>query len=146
MLWQGQEIVENYDVPDSGPARIGTLRPVRWEYFYTTEGRSMIELVRKLLALRKNEEVFRKGSYYFHNNWDQHQNKGLLFFSRKINTKVAVVALNFSGSDQTAVFKFETSGNFIEQLHNNDNLLNMLAGINVTLTIPGNYGRVWINS
>jgi 1,4-alpha-glucan branching enzyme len=146
MLWQGQEIVENYDVPDSGPARIGTLRPVRWEYFYTTEGRSMIELVRKLLALRKNEEVFRKGSYYFHNNWDQHQNKGLLFFSRKINTKVAVVALNFSGSDQTAVFKFEASGNFIEQLHNNDNLLNMLAGINVTLTIPGNYGRVWINS
>ena len=63
MLWQGQEILENYDVPDSGPARIGTLRPVRWEKFYTEEGRSTIRLYRKLIALRKNENIFREGSF-----------------------------------------------------------------------------------
>ena len=38
LLWQGQEIVEKYDVPADGPARIGTLRPVRWELFYDDAG------------------------------------------------------------------------------------------------------------
>lgn len=52
MLSQGQEIVENYDAPDSGPARIGTLRPVRWERFYDNVGKSMIWLFRRLIALR----------------------------------------------------------------------------------------------
>jgi hypothetical protein len=53
-------------VPVDGPAPIGTQRPVRWELFYDNAGRGMIRLVRKLLALRNAEPVFRRGEFYFH--------------------------------------------------------------------------------
>lgn len=38
LLWEGQEIGESYHVPGSGFARIGRLRPVRWESSATTRG------------------------------------------------------------------------------------------------------------
>lgn len=145
MLWQGQEIVENYDVPDSGPARIGTLRPVRWELFYTGEGRSMITLFRKLTALRKNENVFRDGSYYFFNDWEQHQCKGLLFFERRIGNVTAVVGLNFSGYDQYAPFRFECGGSYCEQLHHED-VFDVQGGETRWVFVPSNYGRVWLKN
>ncbi len=144
MLWQGQEIVENYDVPDSGPARIGTLRPVRWELFYSDEGHSMIKLYRKLISLRNNEKVFRYGSYFFFNDWNQYQSKGLLFFSRNLMDTVALVALNFSGSEQIAEFTFDKGGDYIELLHQVDNIINIKNNETVLLKIPGNYGKVWI--
>lgn len=145
MLWQGQEFVENYDVPDTGTARIGTLRPVRWEYFYTHEGKQTIKLYRKLIALRNNLPVFREGSYYFHNNWNDFQSKGLLVFSRTLNTVNAHVVINFSDSEHIIEFTFKTGGNYIEQLHKMDNLMNIQNDQKCTLKIPGNYGKVWIN-
>jgi 1,4-alpha-glucan branching enzyme len=146
MLWQGQEVVENYDVPDSGPARIGTLRPVRWEQFYTDEGRAMIWLYRRLIAVRKGNNVFRQGSYYFYDNWSQHQSRGLLLFKRQLGNTVALVALNFSDSTHAVQFTFDIGGNYDEQLHGDDNLLNVLPGQTRLLTIPSNYGRVWLVS
>jgi maltooligosyltrehalose trehalohydrolase len=144
MLWQGQEIVENYDVPDSGPARIGTLRPVRWEQFYTDEGRAMIWLYRRLIALRKENNVFRQGNYYFYDNWNQHQSRGLLLFKRQLGNTVALVVLNFSDNAHTVQFTFDIGGNYDEQLHGDDNLLNVLPGQTRLLTVPSNYGRVWL--
>lgn len=144
MLWQGQEIVENYDVPDSGPARIGTLRPVRWEQFYTDEGRAMIWLYRRLIAVRKENNVFRQGSYYFYDNWNHHQSRGLLLFKRQLGNTVALVALNFSDNAHTVQFTFDIGGTYDEQLHGDDNLLNVLPRQTRLLTIPSNYGRVWL--
>ena len=145
MLWQGQEIVENYDVPDSGPARIGTLRPVRWERFYDTPGKSMIRLFRRLLALRRDQPVFRHGSYYFFNNWAQHQWRGILLFERRHANACALVVLNFSEYDHQVDFAFTQSGDYYEQLHGQDNLLGIPAGATSTLNIPAHYGRVWLN-
>lgn len=145
MLWQGQEIVENYDVPDSGPARIGTLRPVRWERFYDDVGKSMIRLFRRLIALRRDERVFRRGSYYFHNNWDQHQRRGLLLFERQDENAWALVALNFSAYDHEVEFTFSRAGDGYEQLHGQDNLLGILAGETRTLRFPAHYGKVWLS-
>jgi glycosidase len=144
MLWQGQEILENYDVPDSGPARIGTLRPVRWEHFYSEQGKSMIRLYRKLIALRNREEVFRQGSYFFFDNWDHHQSRGLLLFKRMLGNKMALVALNFSGDDHDVHFAFDIGGDFREQLHGEDHVLNVVPGDIRTLAVPSNYGRVWL--
>ena len=116
MLWQGQEIVENYDVPNSGPARIGTLRPVRWERFYDNVGKSIIWLFRRLIALRRREPVFRHGNYYFFNNRDQHQWRGLLLFeSHHVNAR-ALVALNFSEYDHDVDFTFSRAGDYHEHL------------------------------
>ena len=144
LLWQGQEIVENYDVPDSGPARIGTLRPVRWELFYDTPGTSMIGLYRRLIALRRTEPVFRHGSYYFHNSWEYLQSKGLLLFSREQGSVFALVALNFSGCDQQINFTFHAAGDYIEQLHGTDNLTGVNSDQTKALVVPSNYGRVWL--
>jgi 1,4-alpha-glucan branching enzyme len=144
MLWQGQEIVENYDVPNDGPARIGTLRPVRWERFYDHAGKSMIRLVRRLIALRRGEPVFRRGSYYFYNNWTQHQWRGLLLFERRHEGSWAIVALNFSEYDHDVTLTFPRPGEWKEQLHGIDNRLVMDAGSPETAHIPSHYGKVWL--
>lgn len=144
MLWHGQEIVENYDVPDSGPARIGTLRPVRWERFYDEAGQGMIRLVRKLIALRRQESVFRRGDYFFHNDWHGHQQHGLLLFERRHDNAWALVALNFSGDDQWLTFAFPHAGDYHELLHGEDPQLGVAAGSIRTLRLPSNYGRVWL--
>lgn len=144
MLWQGQEIVENYDVFDSGPARIGTLRPVRWERFYDDEGKSIISLFRHLTALRRRESVFRHGTYYFFNNWDDHQWRGLLLFARQHENASALVALNFSQHDHDVDFTFPQAGDYYEQLHGQDNQLGVHEGSPLKLRIPAHYGRVWL--
>jgi maltooligosyltrehalose trehalohydrolase len=45
MLWQGQELAENYFLPEFGAGRVSLLRPLRWDYFYDGAGRSIIALV-----------------------------------------------------------------------------------------------------
>ena len=146
MIWEGEEIVENYDVPDSGPARIGTLRPVRWERFYDEYGKAMIGLFRKLVAMRKEEPLFRRGDYFFFNDWQKYQSKGLLLFERSYRGTKGVVALNFSDYDQSVEFTFERGGDYYEQLHGEDNLLGINDKDRHTLHIPSNYGRVWLAS
>jgi 1,4-alpha-glucan branching enzyme len=146
LLWQGQEIVEKYDVPTEGPARIGTLRPVRWELFYDEAGRGMIRLVRKLLALRNTEPVFRRGAFYLHNDWERWQSRGLLLFSRWIDTTYALVALNFTDAEHTTAFWFPIAGDYTEQLAGRTNLRAVPAGHAVTLTIPAHYGGCWLHA
>ncbi len=144
MLWPGQEIVENYDVPESGPARIGTLRPVRWERFYDDMGKSMIWLFCLLIALRRDEPVFRHGSYYFFNNWDHHQWRGLGAFRTPLRECMGFGTLNFSEYDHDVDFTFTDAGDYYEQLHGHDNLLGVYADNTLMLRIPAHYGRVWL--
>ncbi|HEY4788390.1 MAG TPA: alpha-amylase family glycosyl hydrolase, partial [Bacteroidales bacterium] len=144
LIWEGQEIVENYDVPDSGPARIGTLRPVRWELFYSDEGKPMVWLFRQLVTLRNQQPVFRRGKHYFINNWPEHQQKGLLLIERSLGNTFALVALNFSDNNVVTNYTFKVPGDYTEQLHLQDNLRGIQNGQQKELTIPSNYGRVWI--
>jgi 1,4-alpha-glucan branching enzyme len=146
LLWQGQEIVENYDVPAEGPARIGTLRPVCWELFYDEAGRGMIRLVRKLLALRNAAPVFRRGAFYVHNDWERWQSRGLLLFSRWIDTTYALVALNFTDAEHTTTFWFPIAGDYTEQLAGQAHLHAVPAGHAVPLTIPSHYGGIWLHA
>ena len=146
LLWQGQEIVEKYDVPADGPARIGTLRPVRWELFYDEAGRGMIRLVRRLLALRTAEPVFRYGEFYCHQDWERWQSRGLLLFSRGLGTTYALVALNFTDAEQTTEFWFPVAGDYPERLEGRAPLRALPAGQAVSLTIPSHYGGVWLHA
>jgi 1,4-alpha-glucan branching enzyme len=146
MLWQGQEIVENYDVPDSGFARIGILRPVRWEKFYSHEGKAMIALYRKLIAIRNREDIFRDGHYYFHNDWDNHQSRGILIFERRLGNAMAMVALNFSSVEQNIKYRFADGGDYQELLHDGHDLTIEANNQNLDITIPSNYGRVWLKA
>lgn len=143
MLWQGQEFGSNTVVPDNGLGRVMLFRPVRWDYFYDEVGRSLVGLVRNLARLRRSGPQFSSGDYYFYNDWDAYQSKGILLFSRSDNQHFSLVALNFTESEQVVPFRFLRSGSYREELNGMDNLANVSANVETWLNIPSNYGRVW---
>ncbi|MGE3267633.1 MAG: alpha-amylase family glycosyl hydrolase [Chloroflexota bacterium] len=143
LLWQGQELCENYWLPNNGMARVMLLRPVRWDYFYDEVGSATVRLVRNLLALRRRRNEFRAGEHFFYNHHARYQSKGLLLFSRKQGDSFSLVALNFSDSEQWAPFWFPMSGDYREQLHGVANLTGVQALSEYWISIPSHYGRVW---
>ncbi len=142
MLWQGQEFGSDTAVPDSGLGRVMMFRPVRWDLFYDDAGRAIVTLVRKLVRLRRDGEQFRSGDHYFYDDWEQYQAKGLLLFSRSGGARFSLVALNFTGQDQTARFRFARAGVYREELYGEESFT---AGQEEEreLQIPSNFGRVW---
>jgi 1,4-alpha-glucan branching enzyme len=147
LLWQGQELAENYWVPEGGIARVMLFRPVRWDYFYDEAGRATVSLVRRLTALRRARQELRRGNYYFYNDDARYQYRGLLLFSREDAGRFTLVALNFSAGEQTVPFWFPIAGNYTEQLHGRapDALPGVAAWAERQITVPGNYGRIWSN-
>jgi 1,4-alpha-glucan branching enzyme len=147
LLWQGQELTENYWLPDQGRGRVALLRPMRWQYFYDDIGRATLKLVRRLLRVRRSRAELRAGEVYFFNDPQRYQNRGLLLFARWQGSSYTLVALNMTGQQQWAPFWFPIAGNYAEQLHGGQEPqlnLNGVAALQETwLAIPPNYGRVW---
>jgi 1,4-alpha-glucan branching enzyme len=142
LLWQGQEFGENYYVPESGWGRVMLFRPVRWDYFYDPVGKTVIWLVRRLLQIR-GQAQFRQGEHYFYNDYDRYQSKGVLLFSRRTDQSFSLVALNFTDQDQSVLFGFPLSGDYLEELHGERNLTGFAADEERWVTIPSNYGCIW---
>lgn len=143
MLWQGQEFGENYFIPDQGYGRVLLFRPVRWDYFYDSAGKSTINLIRKLARLRKEHTQFRHGQYYFYNHYDNYISRDVVLFSREHNGSFSLVGLNFGDETQNVPFTFPKSGNYREELHGLHNLEAIRASSESRIEIPGNYGRIW---
>lgn len=142
MLWQGQEFGENYFLPDGGTGRVRLLRPVRWDYFYDDIGKSLVDLSRKLLTLRKGCPELRQGEHFFFNDYQHFLSHGLLLFQRSLGATTTLVAVNFTDYDQSAPFTFTKAGEYKEQLQNADNFT-AHTGQERWLTIPSNYGKIW---
>jgi 1,4-alpha-glucan branching enzyme len=140
MLWEGQELVENYWLPTDEQGRINFLRPVRWEYFYDLVGQSMMWLVRALLRLRKAKAQFRRGDHYFYNDVSLYQSQGLLLFSRQMQNAFSLVALNFSDRDCAVPFTFPRLGTYQEELHG---VPLSVTALRQRIDVPSNYGRIW---
>ena len=143
LLWQGQELGDNHYLPGDGLGRVAMLRPLRWDYFYDETGRSLIGLVRKLIALRRRLPQFRSGNHYFHNDYDATLSHGALLYTRELDGAWSLVALNFTGSEVVVPFVFPRSGHYREELHGQDNLADIHSGQQTWLRLPSNYGRVW---
>jgi 1,4-alpha-glucan branching enzyme len=144
MLWQGEEFAENYFLPDFGAGRVGLLRALRWDFFYDTPGQKIVELVRKLLRVRKNRSQMRRGSYFFFDSWDRYQSRGVLLFARYSGAQYSLVAINTGDTDQTVPFWFPVGGNYVEELHGGVLNLNAIVPLQETpLTVPSHYGRIW---
>ena len=144
MLWQGQELAENYFLPDFGAGRVGVLRPLRWDFFYDEPGRAIVTLVRKLLRIRRDRAHIRRGEYFFFNHWDRYQARGVLLFARYSGTEYTLVAVNTSDADQTVPFWFPVAGDYAEELHGGDLGLKGIRAFQETLlSIPPHYGRIW---
>jgi maltooligosyltrehalose trehalohydrolase len=145
MLWQGQELGENYFLPENGIGRVILLRPVRWDYFYDPAGKRLVRLVRDLLRVRNQRSHLRRGQFFFFNDWDRYQSKGLLLFARYEGDAYTLVAVNTSDTDQTVPFWFPIAGHYREELHGGElDLHDVVAWQHPTwITVPGNYGRIW---
>jgi len=146
LLWQGQELCENNSLPDSGLGRVRLFRPVHWEYFYDDPGKGTLWLVRSLLGLRKKGAQFRQGDYYFHNDWQNYQSKGVLVYHRSLGGVESYVAANFGQSDQSVWIPFSRGGNYREELHGLAGLSGVAPGSWQQVSIPGNYGRIWTSA
>ena len=101
-------------------------------------------LTRSLLSLRKNCAELRRGSHYFHNDYERYLSRGILLFQRENSGAISLIAINFTNIEQRVPFVFSRAGNYTEQLHNEDNFI-VSEGETRWLTIPSNYGRVWRN-
>lgn len=144
MIWEGQELCENYFLPEFGEGRVSLLRSVRWDYFYDSPGRATIALVRKLLALRKGGAQFRSGEYFFFNDWERYASKGVLAYARWTADAYSLVVVNTSDEEQWIPFWFPIGGTYREGLHGGDvDLHDVVAQRETWLKIPSNYGRVW---
>ena len=86
------------------------------------------------------------GGHFFHNNWHQHQWRGLLLFERYSDNASALVVLNFSEYDHQVNFTFQRSGDYLEQLQGEDKFEGIEAGDTLTLLVPAHDGRVWLAS
>ncbi len=144
MLWQGQELAENYFLPDIGAGRVSLLRALRWDYFYDPAGRAIVGLVRKLLRIRRERDHIRKGSFFFFNDWGRYQSLGVLLFARYDGPRYTLVAVNTGDTAQTVPFWFPVASDYVEELHGGDLDLQAVPALGqVFLTIPSHYGRIW---
>jgi 1,4-alpha-glucan branching enzyme len=147
MLWQGEEFAENYWLPDIGSGRVSLLRPLRWDYFYDGSGQPIIALVRKLLHIRRTRAHIRRGLYFFFNDWERYQRRGVLLFARYEDSQYTLVAVNTGPTEETVPFWFPIGGDYVEELHGGGlGLKNVPAWQEFTLAIPSHYGRIWTRS
>jgi maltooligosyltrehalose trehalohydrolase len=143
LLSEGQEFCENYWIPSSGYGRVMLYRPVRWNYFYDTDGQPIIRLVRKLTKIRRGGNQFSQGQYYFYNDYDNLNSKGLLAFSRQLGSTFSLVIVNFTDQNQTTSFALPMTGDYVEEIEGVQNLPGVSAGVLQTLSVPSNYGCIW---
>jgi len=142
MLWEGQEICQSYFVPNDGGGRPYIFRPVDWAKFYDPAGRSLVGLVRKLIAIRNAGPQFRSDNYTFYDT-PYYNNMGLLVFSRSFGAKFSLIALNFTDFEIPTTITLPAPGSYTEQIDGKQNLLGVAAGSPVQVTIPSNYGQIW---
>ena len=140
MLWEGQELGEDYTLPGNGLGRVGLLRPVTWQYFYEDAGRRLVELTRSLLATRRTRAEIRRGDHYYYPD-PRHQSLGVMVFRRNLSGQTTVVAVNFTDVHAGAPFAFPTTGTWTEALHGEQ--IQVSSTDERILLLPGNYGQVW---
>ncbi len=143
LLSEGQEFCENYWIPASGYGRVMLYRPVRWNYFYDTDGQPIIRLVRKLTKIRRAGSQFTDGQHCFYNDDNNFNSKGLLAFSRQLGSTFSLVVVNFTDQQQTTSFSFPRGGDYAEQIEGMQNLVGVATGAALNISIPSNYGCIW---
>lgn len=142
MLFQGQEFGEDFTLPGNGLGRVALLRPVNWDYFYDDAGRTLVNLVRKLIRLRTSRHELRHGDHWYYADPPRYQNNGVMLFNRTSASQATLVAVNFTDHDVIVDVTPPQAGTWHERLHGNADLVTDGAA-STTITVPGNYGRIW---
>jgi 1,4-alpha-glucan branching enzyme len=151
MLWQGQEVSDNWVLPPGGDLRIHFRRNFHWEYFYDPEGSPLVRLHRILGALRSTYPALRSRTSYYYNQQSQPGN-GIIAYSRSTadNSQNAVVFLNFSDTALSLSVPAPAAGTYREMVDTASRPVPMqyvaaAAGDLLQVTVPSNYGYVLIS-
>jgi 1,4-alpha-glucan branching enzyme len=152
MLWEGEEFADNYELPQSGAARINLRRDVNWEYFYDGAGVPLIRLYRILGQLRAASPALRsRESYYYYQQ--SLQGNSIVAYQRHAPAtataaeQFAMVLLNFSGNPGTITIPFPKAGIWTEKINADVSpmTLNVASdGVSLTVSVPSWYGYVFL--
>ncbi|MDW7694581.1 alpha-amylase family glycosyl hydrolase [Flammeovirgaceae bacterium SG7u.111] len=149
MIWQGQEFGEIYGKHDDGGSRVLAARPLHWNYFYEESGRTLVNLYRKLGKLRQELPALRSRFSYFYDK-ESRLYDGLVAFLRikdqNYSTGNVLVLINFSeGNKELSLYL--RKGTWIEQLNKDGETLEVVSDYEwVTLSVPSNFGKVFVQS
>jgi 1,4-alpha-glucan branching enzyme len=152
MLWEGEEFADNYELPQSGAARINLRRDVNWEYFYDDAGVPLVRLYRILGQLRAASPALRSRETYFYYQQSLQSNSIVAYHRHAPATataaeQYAMVLLNFSGNTGSITLPFPKSGIWTEKINANVSpvTLNVATdGSSLTVSVPSWYGYVFL--
>jgi 1,4-alpha-glucan branching enzyme len=150
MLWQGQELADNYNLPDNGMARVHLRRDTHWEFFYDQDGQPLIRLYRILGQLRRSSRALRgTQSYYYY--LQSHQQTQIVAYYRyapasgTLPEDWAMVLLNFASTDGQISVPFPKAGKWTEMI-DGSSVVNVAndGDVQTIPRVPSNYGMVFI--
>ncbi len=154
MLWEGEEVADDYNLPGDGSARINLRRDTHWEYFYDDYGVPLMRLYRRLAQLRRASRALRsRESFYY---WQQSlQGSQLVAYHRHAPASAAgpeeyaLVILNFAPYADTIQAPFPKAGAWIEKLDDDVRPTPWTVQVASTgaaqrITVPSNYGCVFL--
>ena len=144
MLWQGQEFgFKSGWLDENGNGNWDEekldYRPIDWSLLDTDAGQEHLEHYKKLIALRKTNPAFSKGTFYDIYRYTQ---ENVIVYGYKDerpegNDDQVVVIANFSGNNETITnVPFLSSGQWYNALDSENDLY----------TADGNYGQYFIQS
>jgi maltooligosyltrehalose trehalohydrolase len=160
MLWEGEEFVDDYQLPPSGAARINLRRDVHWEYFYDDYGAPVIRLCRTLGALRTANPALRsRQSYYYYQQ--SLAGNAIVAYHRHAPAagaapeQYAMVVINFGQAAGQISLPFPAAGVWTEAVDATARAGAGLPPLTVAIaaaggfaeiTVPSNYGYVFLSS
>ena len=157
MLWQGQEIGENWGLAADGLGRNLFERPVRWEYFYDPYGKALVRLHRILGGLRQGlRALASRGSFFYHNE-PAHFEQGVIAIRREASAdgahprEVLMIFINFSDAEQRIWVPFSESGIWVEQIDRQEPIRRPDIGVSTggewcEVAVPSNYGCLYLKT
>jgi 1,4-alpha-glucan branching enzyme len=151
MLWNGQELGENWGVPNWGIGRNLFERPLHWEYFYDRKGKALIRLFRIMGSLRGQQRALRSRGYFFYYFDQSHLSQGVIAYRRDApaaGTQAAeslIVVLNFSDLEREVWLQFPSSGTWMERIDGTRPSVQIAQDNQwAPVKVPSNYGAVYI--
>jgi maltooligosyltrehalose trehalohydrolase len=158
MLWQGQELVENWGLPSSGVARNLFERPLHWEYFYDPAGRALVRLHRIMGSLRKSSRALRARGFFYYFADADHLRQGVIAYRREapaatdpatgaaVPAERLLVFLNFSDAPARVWVPFARAGRWHERIDGAAVIETSSDDEWMEVGVPSNYGAVYAHA
>jgi pullulanase/glycogen debranching enzyme len=156
MLHSGQEWAENYWIPEStadenssGISRV-SFRPVHWKFHDDGVGRQLMDIYRKLIAIRNDHPALRSANFYPSAWYQPYVNekgfgfdleKQVVTYHRWDAHERMTIIINFSENDQSVDIPFPSNGAWNDLLNDQSESINDYWLHNYT--VYANWGAIF---